>query len=183
MTRATSSATAAKTSVAVASRATSVATRRSAACSSASRPTLLRASTLEIAVAISSANSPRPTSAPAGSASARRDAATTPHSRPSTRIGQPTEPRMPIARAVADPAGGAHISRQMSPRAQAVLRGTLRPSAALRERRERERHVHRPAAHAETFGDACFRSARGRAAGGVSPAMPGGLPADLLRRP
>jgi hypothetical protein len=83
-----------------ASRATSVATRRSAACSSARRPTSRRASTLALAVAISSANSPSRASAPAASALSWRDpATTTPQTRPSTTIGQPTELRMPIARA------------------------------------------------------------------------------------
>ena len=96
--RRASSATAVKTSAGPGSRATSVATRRSAACESASRLSASRPSALATALPISSAKSVSRGSVFEGSPALHEQAATMPHTRPSTEIGAPTEERAPRRR-------------------------------------------------------------------------------------
>jgi hypothetical protein len=97
----TSFATAAKTCAGDDSRATRVATRRSAACSSASRPTSARASVLEIAVATSSVKAVILDSVSGASGSSPLDETIiTPQRRPSTTIGAPTDDSRPSSRIV-----------------------------------------------------------------------------------
>ena len=98
--RPTSSATTANTASGDTPPATSVATRRSAACSSAWLRSSTRACALAIAVPTSSVNPASRASVPAGSCSSQVDIALmSPHSRPSTLIGAPTDERMPRSRA------------------------------------------------------------------------------------
>jgi len=97
--RPTSSATVANTAVGGAPCATSVATRRRAACSSATRRSSARDSAFAIAAATSSVKAGIRSSAARGSGSGpARAAITTPHSRPSTRIGLPLPTRTPARR-------------------------------------------------------------------------------------
>ncbi len=98
--RPASAATAANTSSGGAARATSVATRRSAACSSAKPRSSRRAWVLAIAVATSSVKPASRVSVSAGSGSTDMEPTIiTPHSRPSTLIGAPTEAPNPRRRA------------------------------------------------------------------------------------
>ena len=95
-----SSATAANTWGAGDSCATSVATRRSAACSSASRSTSVRASMLAIAVSSRPANfAIRSSVSGGGGRSPFQLAVMTPQRRPWTVIGAETLDRRPVARA------------------------------------------------------------------------------------
>ena len=98
----TSAATASRTSLGETPRATNVATRRKAACSSAIRASSLRLSAFATAVATSSVNSTMRLSVSSGRGrSVLELTAKTPHSRPSTVIGAPTEERHPISRPAA----------------------------------------------------------------------------------
>ena len=127
VTVATSSATAANTTSGETPSATSVATRRRAACSSAIRRSSERASAFAIAVATSSVNLPICDSVSGGKGSSLFfEAAITPHSRPATTIGQPTDERMPSSRA------SLAIAPVSCPRS--CPRGPGRPSAAPRGR-------------------------------------------------
>ena len=87
------------------------------------------------AVATSSVNSPIWASVSAGTGSSLlREAATAPHSRPPTRIGQPTEARIPSARASAaiTPGSWPKSSTRTGPPVSLTPRAMLTPSRAKR---------------------------------------------------
>jgi hypothetical protein len=112
-----------------------VATRRSEACSSATRCSSWRASALATAVATSSVNLAIWASVSSGNGSSRLvEAATTPHSRPPTTIGQPTEARIPSARAsvAIAPASSPKLSTRTGPPVCATPRAMLNPSRSIR---------------------------------------------------
>jgi hypothetical protein len=93
------------------------------------------ASALATAVATSSANRAIWASVPGGKGSSRRvEAATTPHSRPPTTIGQPTEARIPIARAsrAIAPWSCPKLSTRTAPPVCWTPRAMLRPSRSNR---------------------------------------------------
>ena len=94
----TSAATAARTCSGWASRAARVATRRSAACSSAIRPSVARASALVIAVATNSINADMRCSVSEGNRSRRLPTTRPPQTCPPTTIGIATDQRMPRLR-------------------------------------------------------------------------------------
>jgi hypothetical protein len=87
--------TAAKTSLCGVPRATRVATLRSAACSFASRRRSPRPSAFATAIATISVNAAIWVSVFGGNGGPVDEAAITPHSRPDTMIGAPTDERIP----------------------------------------------------------------------------------------
>jgi hypothetical protein len=90
---------------------------------------------LAMAVATSSVNSPIWASVPAGKGSSRLvEAAITPHSRPCTTIGQPTEARIPSARAsvAIAPASAPKRSTRTGPPVSLTPRAMLTPSRLIR---------------------------------------------------
>ena len=128
-------ATAAKTRSGCTPRATSVATRRNAACSSAMRRNSARASALSIAVATSAVNRAIWASVSAPNGSSRVvEAATTPRSCRVTVIGQPTDDRIPAARAslAIVPLASAKLASRTGPPLRRTSRAMLDPSSGSR---------------------------------------------------